>query len=105
MAAVIAGRAVPTAQGHERGVGVVGLQHRSDEHEEIGDPPLADCAGDGCVRVPLAQFARVHVGMGDCMVCGRRMRVQGLDEVVELRQIVHAQMYREGSEIHVFQRY
>jgi hypothetical protein len=58
-------------------MGVVGFQHAADQQEEVAEPAFRQGITDGHSGIPFTQFMVAHMGMGDRVVAGRRMGIQG----------------------------
>jgi hypothetical protein len=104
VAAVVTGPALPIGQGHVRRTGVVGGQHRRHQLEKVTDPSVGQGRFNGRAGIPFTKMLVADVRMGDSVVAGGWMGIEGHDPVdgtvlPHLGQAADAKLYLELTEI------
>ena len=93
VAAVKAGDAIPVRQADVGTIRVVSVEDAPHHHEEIAQPAIFQGRPDSRGAIALAEHFIAHVGVGNGLIFGRRMRLDRdhiiCDLVIYLLQLVH----------------
>ena len=81
VATVGAAGSIPAIQLHIGRLGVVGLEHRADQQEEVADQSAFQGGADGDGRIPRTKPLIADMGMNDAIPAGGGVAIQGDDGI------------------------